>query len=710
MNKLILITGGAGFIGSHLTDRLIESGYRVRVFDNLDPQIHPEGKPDYLNPAAEFVLGDVRDRDALKKAMEGIDGIFHFAAAVGTGQSMYQIEKYASINIGGLSNVLDILVETGQKPKIIFPGSATSYGECAHSCPEHGLQFPELRPISQLERRDWDVHCSACGRVMTPVPIPEHQPLRPKFVYGINKKGCEELLNAVADTYTIPYTILRFFNVYGPRQSLSNPYTGVIAIFSSRLKNGGVPLVIEDGHESRDFISVFDIVEACVLSLENYRANGKTYNVGTGQPVEILSMAKLLVKLHGLTIEPVVNGEFRKNDFRHSLADISAIRNDLGFHPKIDFARGMEELYSWSKDQQSTDTFNKAYEEMKERGIMSKPAEQPLIAVVTLNWNGFNKTVECVKALHASDYTRLKIFVVDNGSNNNEAERLQTLFGGRIEVIPTGKNLGVAGGNNVGLKKALADKDVKYVIMMNNDLVVEPQTVRQLAAPAEVNDKIGMVASRMMNYYQRNLIDNLGIAVTTSGLGYNRKSEWYPLFCPCSGCGLYRADALRKIAMPDDTIWDNDFFAYVDEVDVGFRLRLHGYSAAYSSEGVAYHMEGATSGGATSPFSIYHGHRNNVWLIVKDFPTALLWRHIGGILATQFGTFFLYARRRKLALIIKTKLDALRKLPVMLKRRSYIQRSSIRLSDLESVMVQKVYLSPADMVGPQSTAVEKKNS
>lgn len=692
--KTVLVTGGAGFIGSHLVDRLIEEGYRVRILDNLDPQVHPRGKPAYLNPSAEFILGDVRDRAVFATALTGVDAVFHFAASVGTGQSMYQIEQYTQVNLGGLSTLLDVLVERGWKPKVIFPGSATAYGECAHTCSEHGVVFPDLRPEEQLARRDWAVHCPRCGRPMEPVPIPESQPLAPRFVYGLHKKFGEEMLRAVAGTYGIPYTILRFFNVYGPRQSLSNPYTGVLAVFSSRVKNGNPPVVIEDGGESRDFIAVQDVVEACVRTLESDHANGKTFNVGTGQATAILPLARLLIDLHDAKLAPTVTGEFRKNDFRHSMADISHIRHTLGFEPRVALADGLRELVAWSGREEATDRFEQAAAELRGRGLLTR-REQAGAAVVTLNWNGFVTTVECVEALLRSTYKPLKIFVVDNGSANREGARLTERFGGKATVIETGQNLGVAGGNNAGLAAALADPEVHYVVVMNNDLIVEPQTVERLVVPAEVDPSVGMVAARMMNYFDRDQVDNLGIALTPTGLGYNRKSERYPVFCPCSGCGLYRADALRAAAMPDGQIWDNDFFAYVDELDVGFRIRMAGFTAAYAADAVAFHKDGSTSGGAASDFAIFHGHRNNLWFIVKDFPASLLLRNFPGILATQLGTFLLYARRRRLGVVVRAKWASLRGLPAMLRKRPGVQRRRrVPVAALEKPMIRRLYVPP----------------
>lgn len=702
MPKLVLVTGGAGFIGSHLVDRLLDQGHTVRILDNLEPQIHPKGKPDYLNARAEFILGDVRDRDTFAKALEGIETVFHFAAAVGTGQSMYQIKKYVDVNVGGLANLLDVLVATGARPKVIFPGSATSYGECAHRCSEHGIVFPDLRSVEQLQQQRWELECPTCGRAMEAVPIPETQPLRPKFVYGLNKKKCEELLQAVGEAYDLPFTILRFFNVYGPRQSLSNPYTGVIPIFSSRIKNGRSPLVIEDGKESRDFISVRDIIEACVSVHERDETNGRILNVGTGRPIPILAIAKLLLELHGSILEPEINGEFRKHDFRHSIADISKIRSLVGFEPRVRFEDGMKELFAWTSQQEATDDFDGAYAELRRRGMVGGPkgpGQKPTVAAIILNWNGFDNTVECITSLQKSSYKQLRIVVVDNGSKENDDARLRDRFGETITVLAHPVNAGVAEGNNIGLHHVLADENVRYCLIMNNDLMVEPRAVEALVEVAESDPSIGMVASKMMNYFRRDVVDNLGIVLLKSGLSYNRKNDAVPLFCPCSGFGLYRASALREIVLPGQEVWDRDFFAYVDELDVGFRLRLQGYHAAYADGAVAYHKDGATSGGAESDFSLYHGHRNNLWFLLKNFPAALWFAHLGPILATQIGTFALFTRRRRLTVILKAKADAIKKIPLMLGKRRFIQRNrKASVRSLEKVMLNKTYVRPSRMI------------
>lgn len=697
MPKRILITGGAGFIGSHLADALIRRGDEVCVFDNLEPQIHPDGIPDYLNPAVTFLRGDVRDREAFKNALEGVDVVVHFAAAVGTGQSMYQVAKYSEVNIGGLSNLLDILIETGARPKILFPGSATSYGECTHRCTVHGIAFPELRSKEQLERRVWDVVCPQCGKAMEPMPTPEHHPLRPKFVYGIQKKLGEELLQAVGEAYDIPYTILRFFNVYGPRQSLSNPYTGVLAIFSSLIKSGKSPIVIEDGQESRDFISVHDIVRACLLTIDSDATNRQIMNVGTGKRTTILELANLLIRLHGGAMEPVVNQEFRVHDFRHNMADISRISTLVGFTQSVALEEGLRELVEWSKTEQHQDAFVRAYDELRQHGLVRAPEDmaEPRVAAVILNWNGYDNTVECVEALQQSTYTNLEIVVVDNGSEGHDVAQLKARFGNAITLIENATNLGVAGGNNSGLRYTLSNRDIKYSIMMNNDLMVTPEAVAALVREAESNANVGMVASRMMNYFERDRVDSLGIFLLTSGLGYNRKNSAMPLFCPCSGFALYRADALRQIADRNGDVWDNAYFAYVDELDVGFRVRMRGFLVSYADDAVAYHKDGATSGGAASDFSLYHGHRNNLWFILKDFPAQLLWQNLFPILSTQIGALFLYAKRRRVRVILRAKWAALRGLPRVGRERKQVQKLlKVPIRELTRSMVRAIYVRP----------------
>src|SRR5438093_1633155 len=303
----VLITGGAGFIGSHLADRLLADGHEVRVLDSLDRQVHPAGdRPEYLNPDIELQVGDVRDREAVRRALEGVDAVVHFAAAVGVGQSMYEIERYTSINAIGAAIVLEEALERRDAVhKLLVASSMSIYGEGQYRNPrtgEAGLA-PWLRPEKQLAEREWDV-LGDDGAPLEPEPTAETKPLRPTSIYAINKRDHEEMFLAVGAAYGIPAVALRFFNVYGERQALSNPYTGVAAIFSSRLLNNRAPLVFEDGRQTRDFIDVRDIVRCCTLALTQDGGDGRTLNVGTGVPTSIVAVAETIARGLGKQIEP----------------------------------------------------------------------------------------------------------------------------------------------------------------------------------------------------------------------------------------------------------------------------------------------------------------------------------------------------------------------------------------------------------------------
>src|SRR6476646_10078886 len=308
----VLITGGAGFIGSHLADRLLAVGHDVRALDRLEPQVHPDGeRPAYLDAGVELQVGDVRDRDAVRRALAGVDAVVHFAAAVGVGQSMYEIERYTSINAIGAAVVLEEALERRDAiRKLLVASSMSIYGEGQYRNPQTGESglAPWLRPERQLAARHWDV-LAEDGTPLEPEPTAETKPLRPTSIYAINKRDHEEMFLAVGAAYGIPAVALRFFNVYGERQSLSNPYTGVAAIFSSRLLNDRAPLVFEDGNQTRDFIDVRDIARCCVLALEEDGADGRTLNVGTGRPTSIVEVAKVIARGLGKELEPEIVNE-----------------------------------------------------------------------------------------------------------------------------------------------------------------------------------------------------------------------------------------------------------------------------------------------------------------------------------------------------------------------------------------------------------------
>jgi dTDP-L-rhamnose 4-epimerase len=368
-SRKILVTGGAGFIGSHLVDALIKEGHSVRVLDCLEEQVHQGAKPAYLNPKAEYLWGDVRDRAAVKKALSGVEVLFHQAAAVGVGQSMYQIEKYIAANTLGAAVLLDVIVNDKLPlKKIVVASSMSIYGEGAARCAACGIVYPGIRPEKQLAQRQWELACPKCGKEASVAPTPEEKPLVPTSIYAISKRDHEEMTLTVGRAYGIPSVALRYFNVYGTRQSLSNPYTGVCAIFSSRIKNGNPPLIYEDGNQSRDFVHVSDIVRANLLVMNDARADGGIFNVGTGRVTTILEIAQVLAKLYGKQLKPEINGKYRAGDIRHCVADISKLRA-LGYEPAMNLEKGLADLVEWGKNAAAIDSVAKAASELEKRGL-----------------------------------------------------------------------------------------------------------------------------------------------------------------------------------------------------------------------------------------------------------------------------------------------------------------------------------------------------
>lgn len=366
----ILVTGGCGFIGSHLVDRLVTDGHEVRVLDSLEYQVH-EGKiPDYLNPGAEYIFGDIRDEEILRRVIADVDVIFHQAAAIGVGQSMYEIKKYTDINIMGTAKLLDVLVnENHHVSKLIVASSMSIYGEGAYRCDDCGVVYPRLRASEQLKNKDWEVKCPRCQRPAERMATSEDKPSFPTSVYAITKRDQEEMCLIIGKAYGLPTVALRYFNVYGPRQSLNNPYTGVAAIFSSRVKNDKQPLIFEDGLQSRDFIDVKDVVQANLLAMGRDEANYEVFNVGTGKPTSILDIADLLIELYGKELKPEVVNKYRTGDIRHCYADISKIRK-LGFEPRGDLEQGMRELAAWGDAIKAEDRTEQAQRELRERGLV----------------------------------------------------------------------------------------------------------------------------------------------------------------------------------------------------------------------------------------------------------------------------------------------------------------------------------------------------
>jgi dTDP-L-rhamnose 4-epimerase len=367
----VLVTGGAGFIASFITDELVEQNHSVTIYDNLEPQVHQGKTPEYLNTEAQFIKADVNDTEKLKEAVENADVIFHEAAMVGVGQSMYQVRRYVEANTLGTANLLDLLVNTNHNvKKLIVAASMSSYGEGAYVNSSGERLRPSLRTKEQMERKEWELMDSS-GETLKPVGIKEEDELLSNSIYAITKKDQEEMVLNIGRTYGIPSVALRYFNVFGPRQSLSNPYTGVAAIFMSRIKNGNSPMVFEDGLQSRDFVSVHDIVQANLLSMKQKAADYHVFNVGAGRQITIKGIAEVLATLFKSDVKPKITGQFRPGDVRHCFADISKIKNALDYSPTISFEEGMNELIEWSKDAESVDKVDQATKELRDKGLIS---------------------------------------------------------------------------------------------------------------------------------------------------------------------------------------------------------------------------------------------------------------------------------------------------------------------------------------------------
>lgn len=370
MSKHILITGGAGFIGSHLADELLAQGYRVRALDNLSPQVHgPDaGRPLYLNSEVELVVGDVRDPDKVREALEDIDAVYHLAALVGVGQSMYQIAKYTDVNNLGTAVLLEALVERPVE-RLVVASSMSIYGEGLYRAPDGSVSEGKERTLEQLKGRQWEVRNSD-GEVLTPVATPESKSPSLASVYALSKYDQERMCLVVGRAYNIPTVALRFFNVYGTRQALSNPYTGVLAIFASRFLSGQPPLINEDGYQQRDFVSVYDIARACRLALEVPEAEGQVFNVGSGRAYSVREIAARLAPLLGKErLQPEITGKYRMGDIRHCFADIGLARRVLGYEPHMTLEAGLVELAAWLEKQIVVDYVPQAYAELADRGL-----------------------------------------------------------------------------------------------------------------------------------------------------------------------------------------------------------------------------------------------------------------------------------------------------------------------------------------------------
>ncbi len=370
MSKRILVTGGAGFVGSHTVDALVRAGHRVRVFDNLAAQVHPNGLPAYLRPEVEMVHGDMRDPAAVRRALRGMEVIYHLAAAVGVGQSMYEIAHYMESNTQGTANLLQALLDGKlQFEKLIVASSMSIYGEGQYRCPEHGERAAAPRGPSQLRAKAWELHCPLCGCDMAPVPTSESKPLECTSIYALSKKDQEEMTLLFGRTYNVPVVALRYFNIYGTRQSLSNPYTGVAAIFASRLLNRNTPMIFEDGQQQRDFVSVHDVVRANLLAMERSEADGMALNIASGEAITIEGVARALSEAMAIEVPVEITGKYRAGDIRHCFADISAAGLRLGYQPKFSFKQGVRELVAWLAEQTAVDKVRQAARELDRYGL-----------------------------------------------------------------------------------------------------------------------------------------------------------------------------------------------------------------------------------------------------------------------------------------------------------------------------------------------------
>lgn len=371
----ILVTGGAGFIGSHLIDELLLKKHEIVAYDNLEPQVHGnlDNTPEYLAKDITFIKNDIRNREALLKSLLDVEVVFHLAAMVGVGQSMYQIDRYVDVNTLGTARLLDILVnEPNNVKKLIVASSMSTYGEGRYFCEDCGNINPKLRNQEQLKKHEWELFCPICGKIANPIHTDEDKFQDCVSTYALTKKEQEKMCLLIGETYGISTTALRLFNVYGSRQALSNPYTGVCAIFSSNLLCSNSPIVFEDGNQTRDFVHIKDVCQALILSMEKQNATNEIFNVGTSIPISINQVAEILSKYINPKISPKITNQYRPGDIRHCFADISKISSKLGYKPIFSFEEGMEELIEWVKLQQGKikDKTLNATDELKKKGLI----------------------------------------------------------------------------------------------------------------------------------------------------------------------------------------------------------------------------------------------------------------------------------------------------------------------------------------------------
>jgi len=377
MEKRILITGGAGFIGSNLALALINKGYKVRILDNLSSQVHGEDPLESelfqsIKDKAEFIRGDVTQREDWLEALEGQEIVVHLAAETGTGQSMYEIERYCSVNINGTAILLDLITNNKHLNirKVIVASSRAIYGEGKYQNSKGEIIYPHPRKDGDMRTGDFEVKCPITGENLQLLATDEDSKIHPSSVYGITKQNQEQMVLTVAKALRIPAVALRYQNVYGPGQSLSNPYTGILSIFSTLIKNGEDINIFEDGKESRDFVYISDVVNATILAVEKKEANDKVYNVGSGVPINVLTVAQKLREEYKRHVNISVTGNYRSGDIRHNYADLSCIRKELGFEPKIDFDSGISRFCDWVNTQKiKKSRYKESLVEMESKGL-----------------------------------------------------------------------------------------------------------------------------------------------------------------------------------------------------------------------------------------------------------------------------------------------------------------------------------------------------
>lgn len=372
----ILITGGAGFIGSNLALKLDKLGHEIVILDNLSKQIHGENQDNsytynLIKGKCKFIKGSVTNSDDLDKALEDIDVVVHLAAETGTGQSMYEVEKYVNSNIGGTALLLDKLVNKNNKvKKLVVASSRAIYGEGKFECNDHGIVYPISRIEEDMDNGDFNVKCPICHKTVKMLPTSEDSLAHPTSVYGFSKKAQEDLCMMIGHSINVPVVALIFQNVYGPGQSLKNPYTGILSIFSTRIKNGNDINIFEDGKETRDFVYIEDITDAIVLSILKDEANYQVFNVGSNELVDVYTVAETLRKKYNSNINLNISGNYRLGDIRENMADLTKISNLLGYTPKVKFEEGISNFIDWVEHQKvEKDSYSKSIEEMKNRGL-----------------------------------------------------------------------------------------------------------------------------------------------------------------------------------------------------------------------------------------------------------------------------------------------------------------------------------------------------